>query len=333
MGEGGGAPARLTPGLVGLLLALAGCSSAHRDPAGGAALIPWDDTVPAAVQPAVGPPAPPCAASRLAVAGAGFTFTATASGGEGVATLRNTGPEACRLTGRPDVQVVGANPAPPQQQTPLPAQRPAFPTVAPPDSALLAVPPGGAATVAVEWRNWCVPPTSAAPVPPRAIRLTLPDGGGSIDVAYNAIPRCTTPSAPTTLGIRPFRPAPLPATAPWTSAPVQAAIEPLPGDDKLTGRRGQPARFAVRLSNPSSVPVAFTRCPLFVELLAPSGQPEVHQLDCGPASQIPVGGALRFEMRIHVPADAPAGDNGLFWQLDPTGSQGPQAVSRLAVTG
>jgi hypothetical protein len=36
-------------------------------------------------------------------------------------------------------------------------------------------------------------------------------------------------------------------------------------------------------------------------------------------------------MSIQVPADPPAGDNGLFWELDPTGGRGPQAVSRIAV--
>jgi hypothetical protein len=36
-------------------------------------------------------------------------------------------------------------------------------------------------------------------------------------------------------------------------------------------------------------------------------------------------------MRIQVPADAPAEANGLFWEFDPTGAQGPQAVSRLVV--
>jgi len=36
-------------------------------------------------------------------------------------------------------------------------------------------------------------------------------------------------------------------------------------------------------------------------------------------------------MRIQVPEDAPAGNNGLFWELDPTGAQGPEAVSGLVV--
>lgn len=44
------------------------------------------------------------------------------------------------------------------------------------------------------------------------------------------------------------------------------------------------------------------------------------------------GGSLYFEMGIHVPASAPLGKNGLFWQLDPTGAQFPETVSGLAVS-
>ena len=45
------------------------------------------------------------------------------------------------------------------------------------------------------------------------------------------------------------------------------------------------------------------------------------------ARPIPPGGSLYFEMGIHVPASAPLGKNGLFWQLDPTGAQFPETVS------
>jgi hypothetical protein len=186
--------------------------------------------------------------------------------------------------------------------------------------------------VDVDWRNWCVPRSTAAPVPPRAIRVTLPDGGGALDVPYNAVPACEAPGTPSTLGVRPFQPAPLPASEPWTTAVLQAQIQPLSGGTgDVTGRRGQTARFAVQVRNPTATAIPFTRCPLLVELLAPAGRPEVHQLNCGAAGQLPAGGTLRFEMHIQVPADAPAGVNGLFWQLDPTGAKGPEATSRIVV--
>jgi hypothetical protein len=65
-------------------------------------------------------------------------------------------------------------------------------------------------------------------------------------------------------------------------------------------------------------------------MLAPAGTSEVHQLRCGPGAIEP-GGTLGFEMRIAVPRTAPTGNNGLFWELDPTGAQGPEVVSRLVV--
>jgi hypothetical protein len=318
--------------VLGLVLGLvpAGCSAGHAT-AAEVRLVPWDDAVPAQLRAASAAPAPLCQASGLKVVGDGFTFAPAISGGTGEATLRNTGTDACRLTGRPEVRIVGAVPAPEQQQVPLPAQPPAFPAVAPPDSILTALPPGGAVTLDIDWRNWCVPQGAGSPVPPRAIRLTLPDGAGTVDVGYDAVPPCDTPGAAATVGVRPFQPAPLATTAPWTSTAVQATIQPLPGGD-LSGKRGGTARFAVLVRNPSAVPISFERCPLVVELLAPAGKPEAHQLNCAAAVGLPAHGSLRFEMHIGIPSDAPAGNNGLFWELDPTGAQAPEAVSRLVIT-
>jgi hypothetical protein len=110
---------------------------------------------------------------------------------------------------------------------------------------------------------------------------------------------------------------------------LSATIETTPGS-QLAGHRGQDARFAVRLHNPSTTPVAFGTCPLAVEALAPAGSPVAHVLNC-PGQPIPPSGSMLFEMRIHVPPDAPLGNNGLFWELDPTGAQGPEAVSGLNI--
>ncbi|GIH17159.1 DUF4232 domain-containing protein [Rugosimonospora africana] len=318
--------------LGALILVAAGCSSTHHDPAGAARLVPWDGAVPAQLRVAASAPAPRCQASQLRVVGDGFDFSAALSGGTGEATVRNAGTGTCQLTGRPDVQIVGAVPAPRQRQDPLPAQPPAFPTVAPPDTVLATLPPGAAATLDIDWRNWCVPRASGTPVPPRTIRLTLPGGTGSLDVGYNALPGCDTPGAASTIGVHPFQPAPLASTAPWTSTALRAAIAPLPGARQLRGARGDTVRFAVELRNPSAAPISFDRCPLIVEMLAPAGHPEVHQLNCRAAVCLPATGSLRFEMRIQIPPNAPVGSNGLFWELDPTGGQAPETVSRIMVT-
>jgi hypothetical protein len=318
--------------ICAVIVLLAGCSSTHREAASEVPLVPWSGAAPPQLRAGHVVPASPCRASRLRIVGPGFQFQPAIAGGTGTVTLRNAGPGACQLTGRPDVRLVGAVPGVQQRQVVLPAEPPAFPTVVPPEATLLALPAGGTATLGVDWRNWCVPRVRKAPVPPRAVRITLPGGRGRIDVGYNAVPACDAPGQPATIGVRPFQPSPLPATTPWTTGVVQATVHPLSsGEPSLAGKRGEVIRFAIQLHNASATAVRFDRCPLLIEMLAPAGRPEVHQLNCQAASPIQPAGSLRFEMRIQVPADAPAGDNGLFWALDPTGAQGPQAVSRVAV--
>lgn len=317
--------------------ALAGCSSAQATaPSRPAHVIGWDGTVPSQLTAAPGPPAAACTASHLRVTGSGFQFAAGASGGIGQAAIRNTGPVACRLAGWPAVRLVGAAAAPAQRQVDLPAAAPEFPQVLRPAATLQALPPGASATLTVQWSNWCVPGAAGSPkpqLPPSAVRITLAGGLGSLDARYNAVPGCQAPGQPSTVAVRPFAPPPLPSTQPWTTANVKATIEtPAGSGGPLTGKRGQTVRFLVRLRNSSPVPVRFGHCPLLAEELAPSGQAEVHQLNCQPAGSIPAGRSMWFEMRIQVPASAPLGRNGLFWQLDPTGAQYPETVSALVVS-
>jgi hypothetical protein len=320
------------------MAAIAGCSAGQGT---GAAppprhIVAWDPAVPSKLAARRVQPAPPCRASRLRVAGPGFQFLPGAAGGTGAVALRNTGAGPCRLTGWPTVRLAGAPQAPAQRQVDLPPQAPAFPDVLEPPTTLLALPPGATAVLSIEWRNWCVPGAihSRKPqVPPKVVRIKLGRGRGRIDVSYNAVPGCDAPGQPSTVGVRPFAPPPLPATRPWTTANVKAAIQPLSGRAiRVTGRRGQIARFLVRLQNASATPVRFGRCPLLVETLAPAGRPEAHQLNCRAAHAIAPGGSLLFEMRIRVPARAPLGNNGLFWELDPTGMDAPEAVSGLVVS-
>ena len=317
--------------------AIAGCSSAqataHVRPEH---VIAWDGTVPSQLAASQVPLAGPCSASRLRVTGSGFQFVAGVSGGTGAVALRNTGPGPCRLTGWPTVRLVGAPRAPAQRQVDLPPRAPQFPQVLQPPATLQALPPGAAATLTVGWSNWCVPGAAgpAKPqVPPSAVRITFGGGLGSLDAGYNAVPGCEAPGQPSTIAVRPFAPSPLSATQPWTTANVKATIQPPGGPGSpLAGKRGHIARFVIQLHNTSPAPVRFGRCPLLAEQLAPFGQTEVYQLNCQAAGSIRPAGSVFFEMLIHVPASAPLGRNGLFWQLDPTGAQYPEAVSGLVVS-
>ncbi|MBV9450267.1 MAG: DUF4232 domain-containing protein [Streptosporangiaceae bacterium] len=316
---------------------VAGCSPSRATVAAPSQhVIAWDDAVPSQLQPPQVPPAPACRAAQLSVSGSGFQFVAGVAGGDGAVALRNTGPGRCRLTGYPTVRLTGAPRAPAQRQVDLPVQAPAFPEVAEPAAMLRALAPGSAAILSIDWSNWCVPGAagSAKPqIPPSAVRVTLGKGLGSLDVNYNAVPACDAPGQPATIDVRPFAPPPLPTTQPWTTANVTAAIESPDGPGfSLTAKRGQVARFIIRLQNASPIAVRFGGCPLLAEALAPSGQTEIHRLNCRPAGAILPGHSLLFDMRVRVPSSAPLGKNGLFWELDPTGAQYPEAVSGVVVT-
>ena len=169
--------------------------------------------------------------------------------------------------------------------------------------------------------------------PPTALRVTLPEGGGSLDVPYNAVVPCQHGDQPSLIGVRPFAPRPLQARDGFTTAPMTAKVHRLDGrPGALRGRRGQELRFAVELRNASTTDtVRFDRCPLVAEKFAPTGPTEPHQLNCDAAGEIKPGATRWFEMRATVPRDAPLGPNGLFWRLDPAGEFAPQAVARVVV--
>lgn len=320
------------------LLAVSGCRSQPVAAPAAPTLVPWTDAVPRELATRAVPAAPRCRPAQLRVDGPGFLFQSAAGGaggGTGTATLRNTGPAPCRLEGRPAVRFVGAARAPGQRQAALPSDPPAFPKLLPPAATLRALAPGAAATLTIDWRNWCVPGarTGRPLVPPRAARLTLPADTGSLDVPYSSVTTCEDPSAPSTVGVRPFQPAALAEPGGWVDVRVQATVRTLTGGDPpLHGRRGELVRFAVELRNPNrQATIRFDRCPVVAELLAPAGRTEAHQLDCAAAAPIPPGAATLFEMRIRVPATAPPGPNGLLWVLDAAGSRPLEVVSRLIV--
>jgi hypothetical protein len=323
------------------LLALAGCGGGgHKQAAAGpkVKLVPFDAAAPTALA-APGSPAPPCRAAQLRVTGKGLLLVPGASeGGTGTLALRNRGSRACSLTGRPAARFVGGTAPPSQRQRPLPPQPLEFPRVAPPSAALRALAPGQSAVLSLDWSNWCPRVGTAARgrrlTPPKALRLTLPRHGGALDAGYSSVVPCDHPGRPSTIGMRPFAPQPLTAAGGFTNVPLSVTAQPLAGGHgALRARRGQELRFAVAVRNRSTTEtVRFDgRCPLLAEKFAPVGATEAHQLNCGAAAPIAPGRSQWFEMRVHVPGNAPLGPNGLFWRLDPVGDFGPQVVARVLV--
>ncbi|WP_028057857.1 DUF4232 domain-containing protein [Candidatus Solirubrobacter pratensis] len=321
-------------------LVLAGCGGGGGGgpaPAvkGSPELVPFEDALPAALTRRPPAPAPACRASQLKVAGNGVQFVpGTQQGGIGSVVVRNGGTRPCRLTGRPEVRFVGGTAPPRQRQRALAPDAPAFPKVAPPAASLLALQPGQSAALTIDWENWCPQSRERANLqPPKALRVTLPGGRGSVDVKYNAVVSCDHQDRPSVIGVRPFAPEPLAESSGFTTAPMTASVHPLGGGKgALRGRRGQVLRFAVELRNASRTEtVSFGRCPLVAEKFAPVGATEAHQLNCAAAAPIKPKQARWFEMRVRVPAKAPLGANGLFWRLDPEGEFAPQVVARVVV--
>jgi uncharacterized protein DUF4232 len=324
---------------LAVLAAAEGCgSSDHGGRASGAApapLVRWTDEPVPALAAGDAAPAAPCRASQLRPSKGGFTFQAAVAGATGSVAVRNVSKARCRLTGRPAVRFVGASKAPEQRQVPLAPQPPQFPHVRRPSSWLLSLAPGRSASLAIEWRNWCVPNARAGKtrlIAPTAVRVTLASGRGSLSIPYNAVTSCERPREPSTIGVQPFQPPLLPRSAPWTSQVLSANVLTVAGEaEPLHARRGELLAYSVAIRNPGRATVRFDKCPFAVQMLAPAGAPEAHRLNCGAARPLAPRASLRFEMRIRIPAAAPVGPNGLFWELDPLGAGGPQVVSRLII--
>jgi hypothetical protein len=178
------------------------------------------------------------------------------------------------------------------------------------------------------WDNWCDPVVPGRPrVPPSALRVTLPDGRGSLEADYDAVPACIDPNAPTTIGVSVFQSSLVPAGRPWSAAFLRASVP----DQPIHARRGGILRFRVVLTNASGTTARFERCPAYVQQLAPGGAVEVYALNCPAAHSIAPGKSLAFAMRVRVPKDSPLGRNALFWELDPFGARAPKLHARVTI--
>jgi hypothetical protein len=312
---------------LALLLVAAGCSSGSKhdaQPVAGPA-VPWTAATPAQVaeRPAV---SRACRAGDLKVQGR-VRFVPRLDGGIALPTIRNTSEHACRLTGRPRVTFVKQG-GPVQIDRPVPPTPSNFPEVTYPESSLLGLRPGETAALTITWDNWCDPIVKGKPhVPPSALRITLPSGRGRLDADYNAVPPCVDPTAPTTIGVSRFQVSLVPSGKPWSSAFLQASV---PGQP-VHAQRGGVLRFRVVLKNRSRTTARFSRCPAYIQQLAPAGRVEAYRLNCEAAHPIRPGKSLAFAMRLRVPKNAPLGANGLFWELDPFGAGAPEVHARVTI--
>jgi uncharacterized protein DUF4232 len=315
--------------LVTPLVLVAGCGGSKE--AGlkvDGPVVPWIPNQPAELVERA-PASTACQGADLAVTGQVDFVSNGKGGGIAVIALKNKGSKECRLEGRPSVKLV--HPGEPKQVN-APIDRPPviFPDTAYPLSSLLAIQPGEIAGLTVTWTNWCDPQIPGKKrVAPSAFRITLPNGTGHIDADYNAVPACLDPKNPSTLEVSPFETAKVKPLPPWTAA--NGAINASVANQPVHGKRGEMLRFTVVLENTSRATVGFDRCPSYVQQLVPTGQVEVHVLNCAHAQPIAPGKREAFAMEIRVPKNAPIGGNGLFWGLDPFGAKAPTINARAIV--
>jgi hypothetical protein len=320
---------KLAIALVASLVVMGGCGGSKKaDPKVEGPVVPWISSQPSELAERA-PASTPCQAADLAVNGKVEFVANGRGGGIAVIALENKGKQECRLEGRPSVKLV--HPGKPEQVN-APIDRPPviFPDTAYPLSSLLAIQPGEVAGLTVTWTNWCDPQIPGKKrVAPSALRITLPNRTGHVDADYNAVPACLDPKSPSTIEVSPFETAKVKPTPPWTAA--TGAIKASVANQPVHGKRGEMLRFTVVLQNTSRATVRFARCPSYVQQLVPTGQVEVHVLNCARARPIAPGKREAFAMQIRVPKNAPMGGNGLFWGLDPFGAKAPTINARAAI--
>jgi hypothetical protein len=288
-------------------------------------IVPWTASQPSQLA-ARTPAATQCRAADLHVTGQVDFEAYGNNGGIAVIALQNKGKQACRLEGSPRVKLLKDG-GPKQVNTPIARPPLIFPDTAYPVADLLAIQPGEYAGLTVTWENWCDPTTGSKRIPPKAVRITLPNGTGHLDADYNAVPPCLDATRPSTIGVSPWEPAKVKPVPAWTTATITASVPNQP----VRAERGQLLHFVVVLRNTSRETVRFDRCPSYVQQLVPAGQVEVHLLNCVRAKPIAPGRTEAFAMAIRVPKNAPLGGNGLFWGLDPFGAKQPQLNARATI--
>lgn len=310
--------------------AAAGCNSgsgsgSDNEASASGSTVAWTSNKPPQV--AERPPvSTPCRASDLRVAGQ-VRFVPRRQGGIALVVVRNSGSRTCRLSGRPVVTLAKQG-GPVQVDHAIPTTPSNFPETTYPASSLLALRPGDVAALTISWDNWCDRVITGEPhVPPSAVRIALPHHRGSLSADYNAVPPCVDPNAPSTIGVSVFQPSLVRSGRPWTAAFLSATVP----DQPVHAKRGGILNYRVVLKNRSKVTARFTRCPAYIQQLAPAGRVEVYELNCAAAHPIAPRKSLAFEIQLRVPQSAPTGANGLFWGLDPFGARAPQVHARVTI--
>jgi len=262
-----------------------------------ATVIPW---IPAAPPPTPHPPlAPACSATALQV----VSLEAQGATGSlaGWVVLRNVG-APCSLLGPPQLSFDAPQTVVSKAGAPGPSTN-----GIPPRFSLRAIPGRGRIGFTFWWSNWCGPA-------PDEMHVSLPGGGGQVEVAERGAPRCDSPNDPSTISASRFVQAP-PPPAPSTHLPLAVRFVPSDGYEVVAG---SVLHYKVQLRNTGHRPFRFGKCPAYIESLAETTTiNELHVLNCRPAGVIAAGAVRVFAMEMRVPLRAAGKRWALFFELGP----------------
>jgi Protein of unknown function (DUF4232) len=229
--------------------------------------------------------------------------------------LRDTGHDACTLTGIPTPTLVARG------GTEIPARldRTGNDLLGQPRWAhypLVSLRPGQGAVVLFTWREYCGRARLGA------VRLKWRGQAVTVPVTTRGAPECNPPSARSSLTVGRFQPDQSEAPPPPVQVPLRVDIAA-----PATGRPGRRISYRVTLTNESKHTVRLRRCPAYWQGLATDARrvTEVRRarvLNCGPTPTIPPRGQFTYAMEWTIPISAPAGANALAWVFEPVGAGG-----------
>lgn len=185
-----------------------------------------------------------------------------------------------------------------------------------------AVPPSEAASLRIDWSAPFCGDASGR----QTLEITLPDDGGLLtaDVVELIQPGCTSnethPNLKSVLSASAFdEPAvPTPLDSPFNAVTVAVTAPP------TTATAGNPLRYVVAITNPTSTDISSDPCPGYIEERFSTGdetfdalnEHSVYRLNCRTVAVLPARGTVRFEMQTRVPPQIEAGRQmRIAWRL------------------
>jgi hypothetical protein len=284
--------------------------------------IPWIDTAAPPFQTPTASPAPlpatdarPCRADDV---------TANFGGGNGAGghlityvQFRNVSQTTCVLKGYPDVT----------------ASEPGLPDVAGtngsffqgPRDVTANMPPGQQTLLGLETDTYCdARPGGGGGNPAyHHVTISLPGGGGIVSLDRQPGGFDVTCGLHLTRFAVP-QPEPSEPHDPLTDLTVSLETPP-------TVNAGDTLTYVADLTNPTDGPISLSPCPGYIQSArSPTPVKDLYALNCVPVGAIAAHGTVRFEMRMQIPADTPAGSLTIFWNL--IGPSRPGSSAGLTVT-